>query len=91
MVFHFSLCAEFSDNTDELLRTLISRRHYIIKIHERLLLELDFHCRKILIKYMPVCQLLTQARSVRALPIDMTLVKQIPKSETKLHKFFAAT
>lgn len=56
-----------------------------------MLLELDFHCRKILLKYMTVCQLLAQARSVRALPIDMTLVKQIPKSETKLHKFFAAT
>lgn len=43
MVFHFSLCAEFSDNTDELLRILISKGHYIIQIHERLLLELNFH------------------------------------------------
>lgn len=43
MVFHFSLCAEFSDNTDELLRILISKGYYIIQIHERLLLELNFH------------------------------------------------
>lgn len=44
MVFHFSLCAEFSDNTDELLQMLITGRHYIIQIHERLLLEPNFHC-----------------------------------------------
>lgn len=91
MVFHFSLCAEFSDNTDELLRMLISRRHYIIQIHERLLLELNFHCKKILLKYTTVCQLLTQACSVRTLPIEVTLTKHIPISETKLHKFFTAT
>ena len=75
MVFHFSLCVEFSDNTDELLRMLISRRHYIIQICERLLLELNFHCKKILLKYMTVCQPLIQARSVRTLPVEVTFIK----------------
>lgn len=43
-VFHFSLCAEFNDNIVELLQMLITGRHCIIQIHERLLLELNFHC-----------------------------------------------
>jgi len=91
IVFHFSLCAEFSDSTDELLRMLISRRHYIIQIHERLLLGINFSCKKVLFKYMTMCQLLTQACSARTLPKDMTFIKLIPKSETTLHMFFAAT
>lgn len=90
-VFHLLLYAELSDNADQLLRILISRRHYIIQIHVRLLLALNFYCKRILLKYMSVCQLLTQACSLRMLLVEITLIKEIPKSETKIHKFFTVT
>lgn len=43
MPLHFSLYAEFSDNTDELLRTLINRRYDIIQINGIFFLEPNFH------------------------------------------------
>lgn len=42
MPFHFSLYEEFSDNTDELLRVLINRRYYTIKINGNFFLNLIF-------------------------------------------------